>query len=63
MPLPKPDPGENESDFISRCMGDNTMITDFPDETQRAAVCYRQFEGEAIKSKLYKAWRGYQKRT
>lgn len=40
--LPKPS-GETEDEFISRCMGDSTMNKEFPDEKQRAAVCYSQW--------------------
>jgi hypothetical protein len=40
--LPKPS-GESEDEFISRCMGDSTMNKEFPDEKQRAAVCYGQW--------------------
>ena len=32
--------GEEESEFISRCIGDSKMNSEFPDEKQRAAVCY-----------------------
>lgn len=40
MPLPKPRPREREQDFISRCMGNDTALNDFPDNNQRAGVCY-----------------------
>lgn len=36
----KPSAGETEDDFISRCMGDSQMNAEFPDQEQRAAVCY-----------------------
>ncbi len=39
MPLPEPHDDETKDEFISRCMGDDTMIEDFPDEDQRAGVC------------------------
>jgi len=42
MPLPKPEKGEEHDEFVSRCMGDETMVTDFPDEKQRYAVCESQ---------------------
>ena len=32
--------GESENEFISRCMGSSEMNSEFPDEDQRAAVCY-----------------------
>lgn len=37
MPIPKPNEGEPEKDFISRCMGDEAMQE--YDSEQRAAVC------------------------
>jgi len=43
MPLPTPNENESEEDFISRCMGNDTTNEDFPDQEQRAAVCYRQW--------------------
>lgn len=46
MPLPTPDEGEGHDDFISRCMGDDNAVEEFPDESQRRAVCERQWEKE-----------------
>lgn len=50
MPLPTPNQGESENDFISRCMGNPTAVADFPDSEQRAGVCFSQWnkksEGE-----------------
>jgi signal peptide peptidase SppA len=43
MPLPTPREGEEQDEFISRCMGDETANADFPDQEQRAAVCHRQW--------------------
>ena len=37
-------PGETEQDYVSRCMGSQDMISEFPDEEQRAAVCYSTYE-------------------
>ena len=44
MPLPTPKGKEKQSDFVSRCMGDNTMGKDFKDQKQRVAVCYSQWK-------------------
>jgi hypothetical protein len=38
-----PTPTETQDEFIGRCMGDTQMITEFPDERQRAAVCYSYY--------------------
>lgn len=46
MPLPKPKTGESKDDFISRCMGDETMLGEYPDQEQRAGICYSQWEGK-----------------
>ncbi len=44
MPLPTKNPGEKEKEFISRCMGSEVLLKDFPDQKQRAAVCYSQYK-------------------
>ena len=46
MPLPTPRGDESEQDFVSRFMGNDQAISDFPDETQRAAVAYRTYRDE-----------------
>jgi hypothetical protein len=46
MPLPTPRGDESEQDFISRFMGNDEAISDFPDESQRAAVAYRTYRDE-----------------
>lgn len=42
MPLPAPKKGERGDDFLQRCMGNPTMVADFPDNKQRYAVCQTQ---------------------
>lgn len=42
MPLPSPDKGQPEKDFISDCMSDESMNKEFPNEKQRFAVCKNQ---------------------
>jgi len=44
MPLPKPKNKEKKSEFVSRCIGDTQTNKDFPDQKQRIAVCYSQWE-------------------
>ena len=44
MPLILPKKSEKQSDFISRCAGNETMNKDFPDTKQRVAVCYSQWQ-------------------
>ena len=44
MPIPKPKNKEKKSEFVSRCIGDTQMGKDFPDQKQRIAVCYSQWE-------------------
>ena len=39
MPLVKPKDKEKRDDFIERCMGDKTSVTDYPKRGQRFAVC------------------------
>ncbi len=44
MPLLKPNDGETKEEFINRCMADDTMQEEFPDESQRYAVCLAQWD-------------------
>ena len=44
MPLPSPNKGESQKDFMSRCMGDDVMVKEYPDDKQRFAVCAKQWE-------------------
>ena len=48
MPLPIPSADESEKDFVSRFMGDEQAISDFPEEQQRAAVAYSTYRDEEL---------------
>jgi HK97 family phage prohead protease len=50
MPLPKPNDGESQDDFISRCMSNDTMKDEFPDTDQRLAVCHRRWDDKGENS-------------
>src|SRR3972149_1138335 len=47
MPMPVPKDGESEDAFMDRCMGADGMVEEFPESDQRAAVCHKQFRGNA----------------
>ena len=55
MPLPTKRTDEPRNKFMSRCMGDSIMNTEFKDPKQRAAVCNSQFE-QRKKSKGTASW-------
>ena len=44
MPLPKPKSDEDKDAFLSRCMGDDVMNEEYPEEDQRFAVCQAQWD-------------------
>lgn len=44
MPIPKPKDNESRQDFITRCMGDNTMASEYTDSDQRLAVCTNEYD-------------------
>lgn len=44
VPLPTPKQGESRDEFLQRCMADATMVSEFPDESQRYAVCMAQWD-------------------
>ena len=41
MPIPSRGAGESEADFMPRCMA--AMAGEFPDASQRAAICHDAF--------------------
>lgn len=43
MPLPKPNNGEDKDKFISRCMGNPTMNSEYPKSDQRYGFCMSQW--------------------
>ena len=49
MPLPTPD-GEPKDEFISSCMDNETMKEEFPDTSQRLAVCTGQYSAKGYES-------------
>jgi len=44
MPIPKPRAREKQKDFVSRCMGDSTMVAEHEETGKRAAVCYSSWK-------------------
>lgn len=55
MPIPKPTPAqlkdpEGKKEFISVCMGNDTMVKDYEDNKQRAAICYYAYDRAKKKS-------------
>lgn len=44
MPIPRPRKKEKQKDFISRCMDNEVMKTDYPKQKQRAGVCYTSWK-------------------
>lgn len=44
MPIPKKETGESTNEFINRCMSDEKLIKEYPDNEQRYAICIGQVE-------------------
>lgn len=51
MPLPTPKKGQKEEEFIASCMASPTMNKEYPNQKQRAAICYSQFSRKKKKAK------------
>lgn len=52
MPIPKPKDDEKGSDFVARCMGNETMKKEYPDSKQRVAICLGQTKKQGKSSLL-----------
>jgi len=48
MPIPKPKIGEGQDDFISRCMSDDVMNQEYPENEQRAGVCHTRWKTKEL---------------
>ena len=42
MPIPKPEKNEDKDKFVSRCMSNEKMKQEYPDNQQRIAICLGQ---------------------
>lgn len=51
MPIPNPNKGEHQSEFMQRCMSDDKMIQEYEVE-QRAAICRSSWEEHLAASKI-----------
>ena len=57
--MPKPRPGEPRGRFVTRCVSDAESIADFPNQQQRVAFCYSQYERyskPAISKQFKQVW-------
>lgn len=60
MPIPKPKKKESHDEFMSRCMADDLMNGEYPDEKQRYAICQAQWDKEKKNMTKEKEIRSYQ---
>jgi hypothetical protein len=44
MPIATPTSNESETEFVRRCMADEKMLEEFPDNGQRFAVCQSSWD-------------------
>jgi|GEM_PF-1423863 len=51
MPLPIPQKGQQKEKFISSCMGNNVMLSDYSDNAQRYAICNSIWKRRNTKAK------------
>lgn len=57
MPIPKPRAKETQKDFISRCVSNDTMQEDYPDQKTRLGACFTSWEKEKkLEKQKYKVW-------
>lgn len=56
MPLPAPNPAEDRTDFIGRCVIDPNIQSDFSSMDQRVAVCNSLWEQEVQVKSVKQTW-------
>lgn len=45
MPIPSRKLSEPKDKYIQRCMSNPVMLKEYPDQAQRAAICYQKAKG------------------
>lgn len=62
VPLPKPRDGESKEDFLKRCMGNDTMVSEYSNIDQRYAICNTQWRnrGRHNMDMFFKTDKGYE---
>lgn len=48
MPIPKKRKDQDPKKFISNCMGNSTMKKEYPDQSQRVAICIQQSKADLV---------------
>jgi phage I-like protein len=48
MPIPNPHKGEKEDVFMDRCMGDDVMNEEYPDNKTRSGICSTQWDNKDL---------------
>jgi len=43
MPIPSPEQDEKMTEFLNRCMSDETMVAEYKNERQRMAICAKEW--------------------
>jgi hypothetical protein len=59
MPIPKREKNESKKDFISRCMGNESMVTEYDNPSQRYAICMggsKSYLLEQVCSEIKSKW-------
>ena len=51
MPIPQPKQSESQNEFMQRCMSDEKMINEYPQE-QRMAICRTAYDGHLAATKV-----------
>jgi len=50
MPIPAPHKDEDKNKFMERCMGDDVMVKEYPDNKQRYAICQTSWDKKESKN-------------
>ena len=49
MPIPSKRTGESRDEYLTRCMGNSTMVSEYPDASMRYAICVSKAKENVFK--------------
>lgn len=50
MPLPTPNKNQQDDNFIASCISSESMTKEYPNQKQRASICYSQLSRKKKKA-------------
>jgi len=59
MPIPTPKKDETPEEFMQRCMSDEIMVDEYPDQKQRYGICSMTYDKKILENPMAETFNDY----